>query len=80
MKCVTVIVLVLCGILCTAYSAPVSTQEHAKVQEVLNLLNQMAKQQSNGRIMTEEALARAMKLASAQIIGPCPRGLVCFTP
>ena len=80
MKCVTIILLVICGILCTAYSAPVSKQEHAHVQEVLNLLNRLAKQQSGSRTKAADAMAQATKLAAAQIVGPCPRGLVCITP
>ena len=60
----------LCGIVCTAYSAPVSTQKYANMKEVLNLLNQMAAQQSSGRTKAAEALAQAMKHAATQLIGP----------
>ena len=77
MKCVSIVLLVICGILCTAYSAPVSKQEYAHVKEVLNLLNQMAEQQSSSRANAEKVLAQAIKLAAAQIIGPCPPPLVC---
>ena len=81
-KSVIIILLVLCGIVCTAYSAPVSTQKYAKVKEVLNLLNQMAKQQSSSRTKAAEALSQAMKHAAAQFLGPCPQSplgplLVC---
>ena len=73
-KSVIISLLVLCGILCTAYSAPVGTQEYANMKEVLNLLNQMAKQQSNSRTAAAaEALTQAVKQAAAQFIGPCPQ-------
>ena len=74
-KSVIIILLVLCGIVCTTYSAPVSTQKYANVKEVLNLLNQMANQQSGSRTKAAEALSQAMKDAAAQLIGPCPHRL-----
>ena len=81
MKCVTVILVVHCGILCTAYSAPVRSQERAKIQGVLNLLKLLAKQQSSSHTKaSEEVLAQAMKLAAAQFLpGPCPVGAFCST-
>ena len=78
-KSVTIILLVLCGMLCTAYSAPVSTQKYANMKEVLNQL----KQQSSSRTKaSEQVLAQAMKLAAAQmgfLPGPCPVGAFCST-
>ena len=80
-KSVIIILLVLCGILCIAYSAPFKPEEYASIdfKQVLNLLNQMVNQQRSSRTMAAEALSQAMKHATAQIIGPCPPFLLCST-
>ena len=76
-KSVTISLLVLCGILCTAYSAPASSQEYAKMNDIVNLLDQMAKQQSSRRTMAEQVMTQAMKKAVVQFIGYCPPPLLC---
>ena len=70
MKSVIIILLVFCSSLCAVYSAPVNTQKYTKVQDVFNLLNQVAKQQSSSR-SSAAALTQAMKLAAAQVVSPC---------